>query len=71
MRGPSPDASSFVWPLQLGLGPRSSAIVAGYTHVHRGLEEELAALKGTEDCLLFPTGALYGPGGAWMTLPAG
>lgn len=42
--------------MQLGLGPRSSAIVAGYTHCHRQLEEELAQLKGTEDCLLFPTG---------------
>ncbi|PNH08471.1 putative 8-amino-7-oxononanoate synthase [Tetrabaena socialis] len=39
-----------------GLGPRSSALVAGYTHSHRQLEEGLAALKATEDCLLFPTG---------------
>jgi len=39
-----------------GAGPRSSALVAGYTHEHRALESGLAALKGTEECLLFPTG---------------
>jgi 8-amino-7-oxononanoate synthase len=37
-------------------GPRSSALVGGYTHVHAQLERELARLKGTEACLLFPTG---------------
>ena len=37
-------------------GPRSSALVGGYTSWHRELEAELAALKGTEDCLLFPSG---------------
>ncbi|GLC45878.1 hypothetical protein PLESTM_001796000 [Pleodorina starrii] len=42
--------------LRAGMGPRSSALVAGYTHSHRQLEEGLAALKGTQDCLLFPTG---------------
>ncbi|EFJ39865.1 hypothetical protein VOLCADRAFT_78219 [Volvox carteri f. nagariensis] len=41
---------------QVGMGPRSSALVAGYTHSHRQLEEGLAELKGTQDCLLFPTG---------------
>lgn len=39
-----------------GSGPRSSTIVAGYTAAHRELETELATLKGTEDCILFPTG---------------
>ncbi|KAG2483953.1 hypothetical protein HYH03_017199 [Edaphochlamys debaryana] len=42
--------------LAAGMGPRASALVAGYTHCHRQLEEALAELKGTEDCLLFPTG---------------
>lgn len=39
-----------------GSGPRASALVAGYTHEHAALEAQLAALKGTEACLLFPTG---------------
>lgn len=39
-----------------GCGPRASALVAGYTHAHRELESALAALKHTEECLLFPTG---------------
>ena len=30
--------------------------MGGYTSWHRELEAELAALKGTEDCLLFPSG---------------
>ncbi|EFN55853.1 hypothetical protein CHLNCDRAFT_22749 [Chlorella variabilis] len=42
--------------LQCGNGPRSSALVGGYTSWHAELERGLAALKGTEDCLLFPTG---------------
>ncbi|KAG1666762.1 hypothetical protein FOA52_004598 [Chlamydomonas sp. UWO 241] len=42
--------------LRLGMGPRSSAVVGGTTTLHRELEEALADLKGTEDCLLFPTG---------------
>ncbi|GIL65081.1 hypothetical protein Vafri_18853 [Volvox africanus] len=50
---------------QIGMGPRSSALVAGYTHSHRQLEEGLAQLKGTEDCLLFPTG--FGANLAVMT----
>ncbi len=41
---------------QAGMGPRASALVAGFTHLHRELEQELAKLKGTQDCLLFPTG---------------
>jgi len=39
-----------------GMGPRSSAVVGGTTSLHRELEEGLAQLKGTQDCLLFPTG---------------
>ncbi|MEW5298964.1 MAG: hypothetical protein WDW38_004877 [Sanguina aurantia] len=42
--------------LQYGMGPRSSALVGGYTSYHRELEQGLAGLKGTEECLLFPTG---------------
>lgn len=43
--------------LSCGMGPRSSAVVAGgHTHYHRALEKELAALKKTEDAVLFPTG---------------
>lgn len=38
------------------MGPRSSAIVGGTTAMHRELEQGLADLKGTEECLLFPTG---------------
>lgn len=40
----------------VGTGPRSSALVGGFTTLHRQLEVELAQLKGTEDCLLFPSG---------------
>lgn len=39
-----------------GSGPRSSALVCGYTHEHRVLESGLASLKESEECLLFPTG---------------
>lgn len=39
-----------------GMGPRGSPLVAGHTSLHRELELRLAGLKGTEDCLLFPTG---------------
>jgi 8-amino-7-oxononanoate synthase len=42
--------------LSYGNGPRSSALVAGYTCHHRDLETSLATLKSTEECLLFPTG---------------
>ena len=41
---------------RFGSGPRASALVAGYTGAHRRLERQLATLKGTEECLLFPTG---------------
>ena len=39
-----------------GSGPRGSALVCGYTHVHRELETALAALEQAEEALLFPTG---------------
>ncbi|KAK9827396.1 hypothetical protein WJX81_006330 [Elliptochloris bilobata] len=42
--------------LLYGSGPRSSALVGGHTHAHRELECALAALKGAQDALLFPTG---------------
>ncbi len=41
---------------EYGMGPRASPLVAGHTHIHAQLESVLAKLKGTEDCLLFPTG---------------
>jgi hypothetical protein len=44
-----------------GCGPRSSALVCGYTDEHRLLEQELAALKGTEEALLLPTGYAANP----------
>ena len=37
-------------------GPRSSALVGGYTQMHQDLEMSLAKLKGTQDCLLFSSG---------------
>jgi hypothetical protein len=37
-------------------GPRSSALVGGYTTLHRDLERDIAQLKGAEAALLFPTG---------------
>ena len=54
-----------------GTGAGSARLVAGGRSVHRDLEEELAAWKGTEAAVLFPTGyaanlgvlqALGGPG---------
>ena len=45
------------------MGPRSSALVGGTTTMHRDLELALAELKGTEECLLFPTGEEGGGGG--------
>ena len=49
-------AASSQAALAYGNGPRSSALVGGYTCYHRDLETALAQLKGTEDALLFPTG---------------
>jgi 8-amino-7-oxononanoate synthase len=45
-----------LYVVQVGNGPRSSALVGGFTAAHRQLELTLAKLKGTEDALLFPTG---------------
>ncbi|GAQ79440.1 7-keto-8-aminopelargonic acid synthase [Klebsormidium nitens] len=42
--------------MEYGMGPRASPLVCGYTEHHRELERALAELKGTEDCLLFPSG---------------
>lgn len=39
-----------------GSGPRSSALVCGYTPAHSRLERSLARLKGTEECVLFSSG---------------
>lgn len=39
-----------------GMGPRGSPLVAGHTSLHVELETLLAKLKGTEECMLFPTG---------------
>ncbi len=39
-----------------GCGPRSSALIGGHTVLHQQLEASLAALKGTEAALVFPTG---------------
>ncbi len=41
---------------QWGMGPRGSALICGYTDAHAALEADLAALKGTEAALVFPTG---------------
>lgn len=40
----------------IGLGPRGSPLICGYTTAHQALESEIAALKGCEEALLFPTG---------------
>ena len=39
-----------------GSGPRSSALVCGYTPAHSRLERSLARLKGHEECVLFSSG---------------
>lgn len=41
---------------RVGMGPRGSALVCGYTTAHAALERELAELKGGQEGLLFPTG---------------
>ena len=38
-------------------GPRSSALLGGYTVLHAQLEQALARLKHTEDALLFSSGS--------------
>ncbi len=40
----------------MGMGPRGSPLICGYTTHHEALEEELAELEETEATLLFPTG---------------
>ncbi|MEX1253426.1 MAG: 8-amino-7-oxononanoate synthase [Dehalococcoidia bacterium] len=56
-----------------GTGAGASRLVSGHTVLHRELEQRLAALKGTEDALVFGSGylanlgaitALAGPGDA-------
>lgn len=42
--------------LQYGTGLGGPPLLNGYTPLHRSLEERLAALKGTEDALLFSSG---------------
>lgn len=39
-----------------GAGGRSSRLISGTLDLHRQLEEKLAKFKGTESCLVFPTG---------------
>jgi glycine C-acetyltransferase len=41
---------------EFGVGLGGPPLLNGYTRLHRELEERLAALKGAEDALLFPTG---------------
>ena len=59
--------------MQYGNGPRSSALVAGYTQYHRDLETQISNLKETEEAVLFSSGfaanvavlsSLIGEGGA-------
>ncbi|HEU4658893.1 MAG TPA: 8-amino-7-oxononanoate synthase [Capillimicrobium sp.] len=45
-----------------GAGSGASRLVAGNLALHRELEEELAAFKGTEACLLFGSGYLANTG---------
>ncbi|KAJ1625403.1 pyridoxal phosphate-dependent transferase, partial [Pavlovales sp. CCMP2436] len=53
---PAVRAAAAAAAAEFGCGPRSSALVSGYTHAHRELESALAALKGKEEALLLPTG---------------
>jgi len=39
-----------------GSGPRASALVCGYTQMHRELERSLAELTGCDEVLLYPSG---------------
>jgi 8-amino-7-oxononanoate synthase len=45
-----------------GAGAGASPLVSGHMELHRRLEEELAALKGTESCVLFGSGYLANTG---------
>ena len=40
----------------VGCGPRGAPLVCGHTVAHAELAAQLAALKHTEDAVLFPTG---------------
>lgn len=51
---------------RFGAGAGASRLVSGGTTLHRALEERLAALKGTEDCMLFSSGYMANAG----TIPA-
>lgn len=53
---PAVRAASAAAANAFGCGPRSSALVCGYTASHRALETAVAKLKNTEECLLFPSG---------------
>ena len=39
-----------------GWGSGAAALISGWTSLHEELASRLAAFKGTEDCVLFPTG---------------
>ncbi len=45
-----------------GAGAGASPLVSGHTGLHRQLEDELAAFKGTEACVLFGSGFLANTG---------
>ena len=42
--------------MEFGVGSTGTALLSGYTRLHRELEERIAALKGTEDAMLFSSG---------------
>ncbi|XP_078442656.1 biotin F [Wolffia australiana] len=42
--------------MELGMGPRGSALICGHTNYHKLLEDSLANLKKKESCILCPTG---------------
>src|SRR5690242_7185864 len=48
--------------LQWGAGSGASALVSGHMALHSELEEELAAFKGAEACVLFGSGFLANTG---------
>lgn len=41
---------------EFGVGSTGTALLSGYTRLHRELEERIASLKGTEDAMLFSSG---------------
>ena len=42
--------------VEFGVGSTGTALLSGYTRLHRELEQRIAALKGTEDAMLFSSG---------------